>query len=235
MKEYGKVAAILGICLILASSVFGLFFFESRKPDQTITVVGTASKQYDSDTVKLSVTLTESTGLDDLAQGRRRLYSASQAMMDFLKEQGVKDEQISIIPPSVGERWGQNGVEGYRLEQEISVITKDVDLIDELVLNTIPIIELDVNIVRTQLEYFYSDLDSLKKNMVAEATENARERALEMLKGTDMQLGKLRTLRQGVFQITRPHSTYVSSGGIHDTSTKQKQISVTAHAIFAIK
>jgi hypothetical protein len=235
MKEYGKVAAVLGISMVMASLVFGVFFFESRRPQQTITVVGIASKQYESDTVKLSMTITEMADLDDLAGGRRRLYESLQELTAFLNERSVKSEQISVIPPNVYERYGQSGVEGYRLEQEIYVISKDVDNIDDLALNVIPVLDRDINIYRTQLEYFYSNIDDLKKNMVAEATQNAKERALEMLKGTDMQLGKLRTLRQGVFQITQPHSTEVSSGGIHDTSTKRKQISVTAHATFATK
>jgi hypothetical protein len=38
-----------------------------------------------------------------------------------------------------------------------------------------------------------------------------------------------------VFQITEPYSTEVSSLGIYDTSTRKKQISVTASAVFAIK
>lgn len=235
MKEYGRVAAVLGLSIVLASLVFGVFFYQSRRPQQSISVVGTASKQYEADTVKWSLTLTERTGLDDLSGGRRRLHQALQELIVFLNERGVQSEQISIIPPNVYELYGSSGVEGYRLEQEVYIISRDVDTIDDLALNVIPVLDRDIDIYRTRLEYFYSNLDELKKNMVADATQNARERALEMLKGTDVTLGKLRTLRQGVFQITQPHSTEVSSMGIHDTSTKKKQISVTAHATFEIK
>ncbi|NLK08831.1 MAG: SIMPL domain-containing protein [Firmicutes bacterium] len=235
MGEYKKVAAILGASIVMASLVFGLFFFHSRKPNQTITVVGTASKQYESDTVKFSITITETSGLDDMADGRRRLYGSLRELIDFLGVEGIPETQISIIPSNVYERWGQSGIEGYRYEQEIYVISKDIDTVEYLALNVIPLLERDINVYRTRLEYFYSDLDELKKNMVAEATENAKQRAYEMLRGSDMELGKLQTLRQGVFQITQPESTEVSSGGIHDTSTRQKQISVTAHAVFKIK
>ncbi len=235
MKEYGRVAAVLGLSIVLASLVFGVFFYQSRRPQQSISVVGTASKQYEADTVKWSLTLTERTGLDDLSGGRRRLHQALQELIVFLNERGVQSEQISIIPPNVYELYGSSGVEGYRLEQEVYIISRDVDTIDDLALNVIPVLDRDIDIYRTRLEYFYSNLDELKKNMVADATQNARERALEMLKGADVTLGKLRTLRQGVFQITQPHSTEVSSMGIHDTSTKKKQISVTAHATFEIK
>ena len=234
-RAYAKVAAVLGLSIVLASLVFGLFFFESRKPQQTITVVGTASKQYEADTVKWSLTLTERTGLDDLSGGRSRLHEALQELIAFLEERGVKPKQISIIPPNVYENYGSSGVESYRLEQELYIISQDVDMIDELALNVIPVLDRDIDIYRTRLEHFYSNIDELKKDMIADATKNARERALEMLKGSEMSLGKLRTLRQGVFQITQPHSTEVSSMGIHDTSTKKKQISVTAHATFQIK
>ncbi|NLA59075.1 MAG: SIMPL domain-containing protein [Firmicutes bacterium] len=219
----------------MAALVFGLFFLEARKPQQTITVVGTASKQYEADTVKWSLSVTERTGLEDLAGGRRRLYQSLQELVDFLEESGVDAQEITVIPPSVYEFYGSSGIEGYRLEQQIYVISQDVDTIENLALDVLPQLDTNLSIYRSQLEYFYSNLDELKKDMVGEATQNARERALEMLKGSDMSLGKLRTLRQGVFQITQPHSTEVSSMGIHDTSTKLKQISVTAHATFEIK
>ncbi|NLJ68298.1 MAG: SIMPL domain-containing protein [Firmicutes bacterium] len=234
-REFAKAAALLGVGIVLASLVFGLFFFESRRPQQTITVVGTASKQYEADTVKWSLSLTERTGLDDLAGGRRRLYDSLQEMLHFLRESGVDDSEVTIIPPSVYEFYGSSGIEGYRLEQQVYVISQDVDTIDNLALEVLPQLDTDLDVYNSRLEYFYSNLDELKKDMVGEATQNARERALEMLKGSDMSLGKLRTLRQGVFQITQPHSTEVSSMGIHDTSTKSKQISVTAHATFEIK
>lgn len=156
-------------------------------------------------------------------------------MLHFLRESGVDDSEVTIIPPSVYEFYGSSGIEGYRLEQQVYVISQDVDTIDNLALEVLPQLDTDLDVYNSRLEYFYSNLDELKKDMVGEATQNARERALEMLKGSDMSLGKLRTLRQGVFQITQPHSTEVSSMGIHDTSTKSKQISVTAHATFEIK
>jgi len=234
-RDFVKAAVLLGIGMVLASLVFGLFFLESRRPQQTITVTGTASKLYEADTVKWTLSLTERTGLDDLADGRRRLYQSLQQLLKFLEEKGIDSQEITVIPPSAYEYYGSSGHEGYRLEQQIYIISRDVDVIEDLALDVLPQLDIDLNVYRSQLEYFYSNLDELKKDMVGEATQNARERALEMLKGSDMTLGKLRTLRQGVFQITQPYSTEVSSMGIHDTSTKLKQISVTAHATFEIK
>ena len=102
-----------------------------------------------------------------------------------------------MIPPSVYEFYGSSGIEGYRFEQQVYIISQDVDTVESLALDVIPQLDTELNVYRSQLEYFYSNLDELKKDMVGEATQNARERALEMLKGSDMSLGKLRTLRQG--------------------------------------
>ena len=104
-------------------------------------------------------------------------------------------------------------------------LKKDVETVKEVICKGFEIASLAADAAR--------ELDHPHRRMVFE--DSVRERALEMLKGSDMRLGKLQTLRQGVFQITQPHSTEVSSSGIHDTSTKKKQISVTAHATFAIK
>jgi hypothetical protein len=37
-----------------------------------------------------------------------------------------------------------------------------------------------------------------------------------------------------VFQITEPYSTEVSGFGVHNTATRQKEITVTVHASFAL-
>ena len=73
------------------------------------------------------------------------------------------------------------------------------------------------------------------KELVSLETMNAKERAEKMLEQTDVKLGKLISVRSGVFQITEPYSTEVSSLGIYDTSTRKKQISVTASAVITIK
>ena len=40
--------------------------------------------------------------------------------------------------------------------------------------------------------------------------------------------------RAGVFQITEPYSTEVSDYGVHNTSTRVKEITVTVHATFLL-
>ncbi|CCU78849.1 hypothetical protein HSACCH_00942 [Halanaerobium saccharolyticum subsp. saccharolyticum DSM 6643] len=41
-------------------------------------------------------------------------------------------------------------------------------------------------------------------------------------------------MRSGIFQITEPYSTDASSMDIYNTSSRDKEISVTAHLVFSI-
>jgi hypothetical protein len=71
-------------------------------------------------------------------------------------------------------------------------------------------------------EYLVTRLAELKKEMLAAATRDARERALQMAQNAGSRIGRLRAARQGVFQVTRVASTEVSDYGVNDTSRSRR-------------
>lgn len=56
-----------------------------------------------------------------------------------------------------------------------------------------------------------------------------------MLKATNNGVGKIKSVRMGVFQITPVDSTSVSDMGISDTSTIDKKITAVANVVFFVK
>jgi hypothetical protein len=84
------------------------------------------------------------------------------------------------------------------------------------------------------LQYFSTRLADIKQDLLAKATRDARARAEKILSGTERSLGKVTSLRAGVFQITEPYSTEVSGYGMYSTQTREKEITVTVHASFTI-
>jgi uncharacterized protein len=65
--------------------------------------------------------------------------------------------------------------------------------------------------------------------------EPAKRRAEEIVGSTGGKVGGVTSARAGVFQITEPFSTEVSSFGVHNTSTRRKEITVTVHSAFRIR
>ena len=70
--------------------------------------------------------------------------------------------------------------------------------------------------------------------MLAKATKDARIRAEAIVNETGAELGKVKKVNTGVFQITVPNSTRVSSWGSYDTSTIKKDITAVMGVTFEV-
>ena len=92
-------------------------------------------------------------------------------------------------------------------------------------------LDLDVN----DTSYFYSKMPELKVKLLQNATVDAKQRADAMLKPTHNRVGKIQSVRMGVFQITPVNSNDVSDMGINDTSTIDKKVTAVANISFKIK
>ncbi|MDD2431215.1 MAG: SIMPL domain-containing protein [Firmicutes bacterium] len=232
-----KPALILGVAILLSALTLGLFFFNAQKQSGTISVVGQAIQGFEADTVKWVVTIEEETGPNDLISGYRQLEDGVRNLREYLATQGITASEISVKTPNIYKDFNYDlgVVTRIRYQQTVFVITEQLDIVEDLAYNPVELLEANVNIINSNVEFYYSHIDELKKTLVSEATANAKERAKMMLEQTDVNLGKLISVRSGVFQITEPYSTEVSSLGIYDTSTRKKQISVTASTVFQIK
>ncbi|NLW56173.1 MAG: SIMPL domain-containing protein [Firmicutes bacterium] len=237
MKSNFKVGLILGVSLIISAVIFGSYFYRAQSPGQTISVVGAASQDFEADQVKWTLNIEEEVLGDNLTAGYVKLQAIREKIFALLETKGIGRDSITLKPAHVFKEYDYTAnarvFRGYQFQQTIYVITDQVDAVEEMAFN--PVELLDGGTINSNLEYFYSDIDELKKELVGEATRNARERAEKMVEQTDVKIGKIVSVRSGVFQITEPNSTRVEAYGIHDTSTRQQQIRVTAHVTFSLK
>jgi hypothetical protein len=229
-------AILLGAGLVIAALVFGIFFYTARISDNTIAVVGAATKRFSSDIVKWRITLSRDTGLSDVASGYARIQEDLGFLKGLLAQKGIAEGDITIQPINTMSRYGQSGgVVGYMLQQSVFVITSKIEAIEDLALNPSVLTERGAVLQNSSLEYFYSKLADIKTELLAEAAKDAQRRAEEITRNSGVALGKVASLRAGVFQITEPFSTEVSDYGMYNTQTKQKDITVTVRATFKIK
>ncbi len=237
MNSGFKMGLILGVSLIISAVIFGSYFYRAQNPGQTITVVGAASRNFEADTVKWTLNIEEDILGDNLATGYGRLKAVREKIFALLATKGIGQDCITMKPAQVYKEYDYTAeariFRGYHFQQTIYVITDQVDTVEKMAFD--PLELLDGGTINSNLEYFYSGIDELKKELVGEATKNARERAEKMVEQTDVKVGKIVSVRSGVFQITEPYSTRVEAGGIHDTSTRHEQIRVTAHVTFTLK
>ena len=83
-------------------------------------------------------------------------------------------------------------------------------------------------------QYTYSKVGDVKIAILGAASADARQRAQEIAARTGCRVMEVREAHMGVMQITRPNSTQVSSYGIYDTDTIEKDVSVVVTVTFGI-
>ena len=130
--------------------------------------------------------------------------------------------------------YGPDGVRDYQVNQSLFLVSDDLTSVERLALDPAGLLGEGVLLQSSQLEYFYSGLAAVKRSLLARATEDARMRAEEIASATNESIGGIVSARAGVFQITEPYSTETAGYGVYNTSSREKQIRVTLHAVFRL-
>ncbi len=227
--------AILGVSLILSAVVFGIFFYQSRMPVKTIKVVGAATKRIDSDIVKWRVTIARNTGLDSTKEGYARIKTDLEAFLEMLRANGIDKKDITVQPVNTNQIYKNGDVVGYTVMQSVYLVSNDIPKVEAMALDPSFLAEKGILLQSSSLEYYQSKLSAIKKELLAEATKDARGRAAEIAKSSGDTIKNIASARVGVFQITEPYSTEVSDYGIYNTATKEKDITVTVNVEFSLK
>lgn len=236
-KEKGKHRGVLiaSVAFVIGITVFGSFFLQSRQVDRGLRVTGYASKLFESDLVKWTLSLQKGSSIDGL---KTAYNSLSKDVADFkasLIAQGLTDKDINIQPPTsypVNDNYGN--LVSYNVNQTLYILSTDIPKVERIALDPSFFAERGLLMQQSNLEYLYSKLPELKKQLIAEATSDALARAKEISGSAKSRLGKLKSARAGVFQITEPYSTEVSDYGYYNTSTRSKSISVTVNTEFEL-
>lgn len=214
--------------------------FERVKMDaQTVTVKGYAELPITSDRAEWSTRIVERNS--DLAQAYAALERNRQTLLQYLESQGFDSDAVTPGPVGISELRKRdekgnytNDIEFYVIGQRFSIASKDVQRIAKTARGAGDLISGGINLDSDAPSYLYTKLDEKKLEMLEQATDNARQRAVRLVGGDESRLGGLRTASQGVFQITPAFSNEVSGGGYNDTSSLNKVIKAVVTIEYAI-
>lgn len=239
-KSFVIAAALLAISLVICSFVLAkpISYYAASK--SSITVTGSAKKQIVSDlAVWRGSFYQESANLPEAYQG---LKGHLEKVKSYLKVKGIPEDQIVVssintMPQYIynpnGTSTGQ--ISSYRLLQSVEIKSNDVQKIASIARESTELIEQGVVFESQQPQYFYTKLNDLKVNMLAEATKDAKLRAEKMASSTGSRIGALRSAKMGVFQITAVNSNEISDYGINDTFSLEKEITAVVNVEFSVK
>jgi hypothetical protein len=231
--------AILGVSFVISSVIFGVFFYQSRMPEKTVRVVGTATKRLDSDVIKWRVSISRNTGVADLKNGLNAMKSDLAVFVQLLKDKGIVAKDLTVQPVNINPVYSQyeksGSPVGYNILQSVYLISRELDKVESMALNPGFFSEKGITLQFSSLEYYFSKLGNVKRELLAEATLDARKRGESIARSSGNRIARIESARVGVFQITEPYSTEVSDYGVYNTASKEKDITVTVNVTFQLK
>jgi len=228
---------ILIIGLIISATIVSKTMYKMKQLENTLSVTGSAKEKVVSDIVKWNGNFSRTVGIAELKNGYDQMKTDESIVLNFLKDSGIEEKNIIISAVTVEEpyRYDSNAPQQYTLRQNMEVSSNDVNKITNLSKNIQPIIDKGVVFSTLYLQYYYSKLPEARVNLLDNAIKDAKARAEKIAQSSGKKVGVIKSASMGVVQVLPVNSTDISDWGNYDTSTIEKEITVTVKALFTIK
>ncbi len=201
-------AIIIAIGLFLLGQRIESGIVRSKEAVRTVSVKGLSEREVPADKVIWPLVFKELG--NDLGTIYRAINNKNEIVTQFLKSNGIGEEEISISAPTIvdmqAERYNSQPTPyRYNVTSVITVSSNQVDKVRELIVKQATLLEKGVAIVagdyQYNTQYLFTKLNELKPDMIAEATRNARAAAEKFAKDSESKLGKIASAHQGQFSI----------------------------------
>lgn len=175
---------------------------------RSVDVRGLAERVVDAD--RVTWPLVYNVVGNDLNAINAEIEKNNKILKDYLAQGGIDMSEISVLAPTVNDRWAYNygssrPASRYMVKEVIVVVTNKVAQVSELISNQGKLmndnITLDSDDYSNPINFEFTGLNDIKPEMIAEATQNARDAANRFAADSQSKIGKIITAYQGQFQV----------------------------------
>ena len=227
-------AVIIALALGVGLTQVGTGF--ATRAGNGITVTGSAKTSAVADNAvwTLSVSLSSPT----VGAAVKKVDSDVAALSSYLTQGGIAADALTLgaVSTYANEEYVNGNSTGrslsYRASRDVTVRTKDVQLVSKLSQGIGTLLETGINVNNYGPQYYISNLPELRPELMSEAMKDAKLRAESLTKAVGGSLGSLANVKAGPIQITTPDSTMTADYGAYDTSTINKTVSATVSVTF---
>ncbi len=235
---------IISISVVLAAEIVGSSAVRAKSGNDVISVTGSATMPIKSDLIIWTGTVTGQS--PTMFAAYQQVKSGTAQVIGYLKKNGVDPADIStaaiqtnpqtenVVTASKGQRQSFQQTIGYILTQQVTVRSKNVDLVNKVSRNVTDLLSSGINFQSNPPEFLYTKVDKAKIEILSKATADARNRAVHMAQSAGARLGTVRSMRMEPLQITPRDSTQLSYDGAYDTTTRNKSITAIVKVKFGV-
>src|SRR6266852_9941065 len=187
LNDRGSTAllgVLLALGLIVGGWTLGAEIKATRLSDRYVSVKGLVERKVKSDLAIWPLSYKEAG--DDLSLVYAKTESDKKAVLQFLDQQGIQSSEIElgvvrVVDTQANEYGGSNRApHRYIVEQQVTVRTSRVDQVAAAAQKTMQLLQKGIVLNSTPgqgLAYKFAGLNSVKPDMITEATRNARAAA----------------------------------------------------------
>ena len=236
-----SITAIAAALIIAVGMGYGLSLVGSGFASRTgnsITVTGSAKTSATADNAVWVLNVQESS--PKVSSAVTKVESSVTALTNYLTKGGVDAASIETggINTYATQEYNNGNPTGrvlsYSANQNVTVRSKDVAMIKSLSNGIGALLQTGVNVNNYGPQYYVSNLASLRPKLLADAMVDAKLRGTSITKAVGSSLGPVLSVTSGPVQVTTPDSVDASAGGMYDTSSIDKTVTVTVSVAFKV-
>ena len=190
---------------------------KANKDENRITVKGVAERRIKADKALINIVITQKS--DNLDELKKQISDREKLTTDLIKSLKIDTNEYSIGNLSIQPNYLENAlntkqssansqatqpavkISSYDGIETISIVTKNIDKAEEFYEKLSELKLQSDNIEINMPEYFITNIERYKKDLVVDASRNAEIRAIEMLKVNNNEIGGLKNISQGQFEM----------------------------------
>ena len=224
---------------------------KANKDENRITVKGVSERRIKADKALINIVISEkSENIDEL---KSSISEKEKLATDLIKNLKISEEDYSIGNLRIQPNYAENSsntkqqinvnsatvmpnskISDYDGIETISIVTKNIDKAEEFFEKLLELKLQSNNIQIDKPEYFITNIEKYKKDMVVDASRNAEVRAVEMLKVNNNEIGGLKNISQGQFEVLEDTED-VKKINENESNQIYKKMRVVVTATYLIK
>lgn len=218
-------SAVLAAGLIVGGYLLGNGLVRAKDADRSVTVRGLAERDVTADLA--TWTLSYSSTAADLTTAQGSVDRDSDAIRGFFKELGFPADSLQPTAVNVSQ-FTEDGVTRFTVRQRMTLRSNDIKRAQDAVKRQFELVRRGVVLEEgSGMSYTFTGLNSIKPQMVAAATRDARASAEQFAKDSGTSVGTIKSATQGYFEINARDGDSGGGWGVSDTPYKKVRVVTT--------
>ncbi len=223
-------AAILAVGMVVGGYLLGDGLTRAREADRSVTVRGLAERDVMADLATWTISYSASAG--NLGAAQSSIDADTNQIRAFFKELGFPEDELQPTAVNVTS-YVNDGVRQYTVRQRMSLRTNDIERAQAAVRRQFELVRRGVMLEEgSGMSYAFTQLNSVKPEMVAKATKDARAAAQQFAEDSGTSVGGIKQATQGYFSISARDG---DGGGWGASDTPFKKVRVVTTVDFYLR